>query len=101
MSKLREREMPLISQDAAREIRQDLLRDLNALAPGGVVKRLDEHRELWALLTTDAPEFLTTHWWVAGWFDDTDAFLSRLVADRDLGQSSGTALRPRPEYVAV
>lgn len=79
-------------------MRKGLWRDLNALAPGGVVKRLDEHRELWALLTTDAPDFLAVHWWVAGWFADTDAFLSRLIAESDLEKSSGTFLRPRPDY---
>jgi len=79
-------------------IRDFTSHDLNSLAPGGLVKRLDEHRELWEQLTTTAPDFLAAHWWVAGWFADTDAFLSRLVIESDLEQSSGTFLRTRPEY---
>jgi hypothetical protein len=78
-------------------IRDVISHDLNSWAPGGLVKRLDEHRELWELLKTEA-DFCSTHWWVAGWFADTDAFLSRLVAEADLEKSSGTFLRPRPEY---
>ncbi len=79
-------------------LREVIAHGLNSWAPGGLVKRLDEHRELWELLTTTTPDVLAAHWWVAGWFADTDAFLSRLIAEANLEKSSGTYLRPRPVY---
>lgn len=65
----------------------------------GTAKRLDEHRELWGLLTADAPEFLRSHWWVAGWFAATDEFLSGLL-EPEPRSPRVPAIRPRPDYQA-
>lgn len=50
---------------------------------GGIWKRLDEIRELTQLLQRDAPEFLTTHPWILGWFQSTDNFLTALAIAAD------------------
>lgn len=46
---------------------------------GGVYKRIDEIRELTELLAQDAPEFMATHQWIAGWLASTDNFLSAVA----------------------
>jgi len=47
---------------------------------GGVHKRIDENRELLALLRDEAPDFMAAHPWVVGWVQDQDDFLCELAA---------------------
>ncbi len=46
---------------------------------GGVYKRIDENRELLAVLQRDCPAFLAKHWWVEGWLARQDDFLTALA----------------------
>jgi hypothetical protein len=53
---------------------------------GGVYQRLDENRQLLALLDTGASDFLKAHPWVATWLESQDNFLDELSHS-----ASGTA----------
>lgn len=46
---------------------------------GGVHKRLDENRELVALLQAKAPQFLVDHPWVIHWLSSHDEFFAALA----------------------
>ncbi|MGE4843421.1 hypothetical protein [Yersinia enterocolitica] len=48
------------------------------LREGGIIKRIDENRELLALLYNDVPELLKEKPWVLGWLKSQDVFLSEL-----------------------
>lgn len=61
---------------------------------GGVHKRLDENRELYELLQRDAPDFLQSHWWVAGWFESHDEFFTALIDAAPESQSGMFANTP-------
>ena len=54
------------------------LSGVNGPTHGGLATVLKEHRELWSLLQASAPDFLSEHWWVAGWFRLADDYLSEL-----------------------
>jgi hypothetical protein len=45
----------------------------------GVIKRVDENRELLELLKNEAPDFLDKHFWVEGWLQGQDGFLTDLM----------------------
>jgi hypothetical protein len=45
---------------------------------GGLIKRIDENRELLEELQRHAPEFLVQHWWVEGWIQYNDSFFTQL-----------------------
>ena len=66
---------------------------------GGIYKRIDEIRELAELLAQDAPEFMATHPWVAGWLASTDGFLSAVASTADpvMRNRYPFARRDRPE----
>ena len=71
---------------------------------GGLVKRLDEHRELVGFLEDECTALLEDKPWVVGWLRSQDRFLSALLeVSRRLGITkleggSGTRLRPPPNY---
>jgi len=44
----------------------------------GLVKRIDENRELLELLLREAPEFMAARPWVQAWIADNDAFFVQL-----------------------
>lgn len=77
-----------------------------ATDPGrGLLKRIDENRELLELLREKAPEFLEAHPWVVGWFEANDsvwqglleAFDSVGIADQMEGRvRNGRFPRPWP-----
>jgi hypothetical protein len=64
----------------------------------GVVKRVDENRELLELLQQEAPEFLHKHPWVEGWLHGQDGFLTELMAAAEVqAQPTHTERQyPRP-----
>jgi hypothetical protein len=41
-------------------------------ASGGLVKRIDENRELLELLQRECPGVLIRHWWIEGWLKSND-----------------------------
>jgi hypothetical protein len=45
---------------------------------GGLVKRIDENRELLELLHERVPEFVTSHPWLVGWIRANDHFFTQL-----------------------
>lgn len=58
-----------------------MLRIIVQQAEGGIYKRIDENRELLALLERDAPAFLQAHPWVIGWLQRNEDFLAFLAAN--------------------
>ena len=63
---------------------------------GGLVKRIDENRELLELLQIEAPDLLARCPWVVGWIASNDAFFVHL--DEVVRSSSHDVSRsfPRP-----
>jgi len=47
-------------------------------ATGGLVKRIDENRELLEHLMQEVPELLESHWWIASWIESNDSFFTQL-----------------------
>lgn len=45
---------------------------------GGLVKRIDENRELLELLQREAPDLLQAHPWMEGWIAGNDSFFVQL-----------------------
>jgi hypothetical protein len=45
---------------------------------GGLIKRIDENRELLELLQERVPEFVTSHPWLVGWIKANDQFFTQL-----------------------
>lgn len=64
----------------------------------GVVKRVDENREMLELLQQEAPEFLHKHPWVEGWLQGQDGFLTELIsaAEIKVPEMHGVRKYPRP-----
>jgi hypothetical protein len=48
---------------------------------GGVYKRIDENRELLALIEKEAPAFMETHPWIVGWMQGHENFLAALASE--------------------
>lgn len=60
---------------------------------GGLVKRIDENRELLELMQKEAPEFVSSHPWLIGWIEANDQFFVQLNG------ILGTAMPPHmPNY---
>ncbi|MFP3637747.1 hypothetical protein [Paraburkholderia sp. SIMBA_054] len=69
------------SQERRRKAR--LFDAVNTLAlsrgdTGGLLKRIDENRELFELLEKECPEVIDRLWWVEGWIRSNDAFFVQL-----------------------
>lgn len=67
---------------------------------GGLIKRIDENRELLEVLQRDSPAFLADHPWVVGWIAANDAFfcqLNAVIRSRQPGLSLAYP-RPWPEF---
>lgn len=45
---------------------------------GGLIKRIDENRELLELIQDRVPEFVSSHPWLVGWVEANDAFFTQL-----------------------
>lgn len=63
---------------------------------GGILKRIDENRELLDLLNIAAPNFINNHQWVIGWFKSQDAFLLKLANELNIKTPSEETNYPRP-----
>jgi hypothetical protein len=64
---------------------------------GGLVKRIDENRELLELLQRDAPEFVSSHPWLVGWIEANDQFFTQLDGILDTAKPPHTPENyPRP-----
>lgn len=68
---------------------------------GGIFKRLDNHRELRALMQEKVPEFLDNYPWVNGWIEAQDRFLEVLIEESGIVNSMNIEVRGKaesPEY---
>ncbi|MBU4685528.1 hypothetical protein KC224_03245 [Cedecea davisae] len=65
---------------------------------GGLLKRIDENRELMELLERDAPELLAEKPWVRRWLESQDTYLRKVAAAAEVLCESPNPLRnyPRP-----
>ncbi|EFG1052924.1 hypothetical protein BR311_003673 [Escherichia coli] len=61
----------------------------------GILKRLDENRELLELLYRDAPELMKEKPWIRGWLESQDVFLVK-VAEAANVQTKGDSIHPYP-----
>lgn len=61
----------------------------------GVLKRLDENRELLELLYRDAPELMKEKPWIRGWLESQDVFLVK-VAEAVNVPTKGDSIHPYP-----
>lgn len=62
----------------------------------GIHKRIDENRELLELLQSHAPELLEKHWWIEGWLQSQDGFLTDLLAALPVANPVISPNFPRP-----
>lgn len=61
---------------------------------GGLIKRIDENRELLELLQERVPEFVASHPWLVGWIRANDQFFTQLEGILETHQ----ALRMPQDY---
>lgn len=61
----------------------------------GILKRLDENRELLELLYRDAPELMKEKPWIRGWLESQDVFLVK-VAEAVNVPTKGDSIHPYP-----
>lgn len=78
------------------------IREVIRTSQQGIYKRIDENRELMALLQEMAPSFLEDNFWVEGWLWAQDEFLNDLlrvipVEDHRVAVAAGRFPRPWPE----
>lgn len=75
------------------------LRNTIAHTEGGIVKRIDENRELLELLQKEAPKLLESHPWIEGWIISHDKFFTELKnaeKNPDVHFSERPNIFPRP-----
>lgn len=81
----------------------DTVRRVVATSHRGILKRIDENRELLELLQHEAPSFLEKYFYVEGWLKGQDGFLCDLLATVPV--ENRPALNgvkyPRPYPIAV
>lgn len=63
---------------------------------GGLLKRLDENRELMELLERDAPELLTANPWVRRWLESQDTYLVKVATAAEVSTESANPLSNFP-----
>jgi len=74
------------------------IQEVVAQSAHGIHKRIDENRELLETLQRDFPHLLSSYWWIEGWVESQDQFLTDLaVATRVVrGRSNENFPRPWP-----
>ncbi len=65
-------------------------------ATGGLIKRIDENRELLELLMREAPDLLNTHSWLIDWIRANDSFFTQLREILQICDRLGSERYPRP-----
>jgi hypothetical protein len=63
---------------------------------GGLIKRIDENRELLEFLIEKAPDFLWAHPWVIRWIESNDEFFTQLDEFIDVEKRPDRRSYPRP-----
>jgi hypothetical protein len=54
---------------------------------GGLIKRIDENREILELLQERVPEFVASHPWLVGWIKANDQFFTQLEGILETNQA--------------
>ena len=72
------------------------LRSVLTTTEAGIIKRIDENRELLELLDRYAPTVFQENPWVRGWIESQDIFLVKVAEAADITISNSPALRPFP-----
>lgn len=66
---------------------------------GGLIKRIEENREIMALIYAKAPQLVSENPWLVGWLNANDEFFTQLAAiapPREKTRSSMYPNRPEP-----
>jgi hypothetical protein len=66
---------------------------------GGVVKRVDENRELLEVLLRDAPDLMKQSPWIVGWIKANDSFFISAADIVSQGRGGAYAARPWPVHL--
>lgn len=66
---------------------------------GGLLKRIDENRELMELLERDAPELLAAKPWVRRWLESQDTFLRKVASVAGVPSESHNPLSKFPRAI--
>lgn len=61
---------------------------------GGLLKRIDENRQILELIKDEAPDFFMSHKWIEGWLGANDSFFTQLQQIMSL--ENGRHGYPRP-----
>lgn len=77
------------------------LEDVLTCSHRGIHKRIDENRELLETLRRHAPELLENQWWVEGWLQSQDGFLTDLLAAFPVANPVPLQHFPRPWPTAL
>jgi hypothetical protein len=74
------------------------IQEVVAQSAHGIHKRIDENRELLETLQRDFPHLLSSYWWIEGWVESQDQFLTDLALATGVvrGRSSENFRRPWP-----
>jgi hypothetical protein len=74
------------------------IQEVVAQSARGIHKRIDENRELLETLQRDFPHLLSSYWWIEGWVESQDQFLTDLAVATGVvrGRSSENFPRPWP-----
>lgn len=62
----------------------------------GILKRIDENRELLELLYEKAPELMDKCFWIRSWIESQDEFLSKLAEISGVENRTYNLAYPRP-----
>jgi hypothetical protein len=63
---------------------------------GGLLKRIDENREIMHLVYTKAPGLVASHPWLVGWLDANDEFFTQLAVICPPQSNRRQMIFPRP-----
>ena len=74
------------------------IREIVSQSERGIHKRIDENRELLETLQRDFPHLLSSYWWIEGWLESQDQFLTDLAIATGVvpGWTSENFPRPWP-----
>jgi hypothetical protein len=72
------------------------IQEVVAQSAHGVHKRIDENRELLETLQRDFPHLLSSYWWIEGWVESQDQFLTDLALATRVVRGRSNENFPRP-----
>ncbi|ECH9341649.1 hypothetical protein F4V72_23420 [Salmonella enterica subsp. diarizonae] len=87
--------MSLFNKNAERE-KLEALEHVISQSCRGIHKRIDENRELLALLYKEAPELMDKCFWIHGWIESQDKFLNELADVSGVKNPFPSSNYPRP-----